>query len=174
MVQCQCIKDNGQKCTRDVSKKTGHNPLYCWQHQKCKKTAKLHLKSTAQPHEVNIKSPTKCPNFAQWIKDNLFKGGQNTGYEYLPDQFYNELGCTTFGYIQDKTKYMYDFWDVILHISPFPAWIEKPWNLDYIYELMQEDQESIYKLREAFEKDGGHLPYSKEVYTEDDLPSGRE
>ncbi len=35
MSSCQCLKSNGQPCTRTVSYKTGHNSLYCWQHQSC-------------------------------------------------------------------------------------------------------------------------------------------
>lgn len=167
MVQCQCIKTDGKKCTREVSTKVGDNHMYCWQHQKCQ-TGKL-----TKPAEIKLKSEMKFPNLAQWIKNNLFKGGLNNGYEYLPDKFYDELGYKAYKYIETKTQYMYDFWDVILHISPFPAWIEKPSQLDYIYELMQKNDTFIYELRVAFEKDGGHLPYSKDIYTEDDLPPNR-
>ena len=176
MAQCQCLKANGVKCTRDVSLKPGNNSLYCWQHQNCSTQSKKKIPLKIKPKKVVPqstekvdKSAKKCPHLSQWIKMNIFKGGQNNGWQHLPDKFYDELGCIAFGYIETKTKYMYDFWDVILHISPFPAWIEQPWKLDQIYDLMQKDDKLIYELREAFEKDGGHLPYSKDIYTEDDL-----
>src|SRR5438128_2094085 len=35
MTRCQCLKNDGRKCTRMASTKTGDDPLYCWQHQKC-------------------------------------------------------------------------------------------------------------------------------------------
>lgn len=35
-MQCQCLKTDGKPCTRDGSKKSGDNPLFCWQHQNCK------------------------------------------------------------------------------------------------------------------------------------------
>ena len=31
--QCQCIKSDLQKCSRQASKVDGTNPNYCWQHQ---------------------------------------------------------------------------------------------------------------------------------------------
>jgi hypothetical protein len=175
MVQCQCIKTDGKKCTREVSTKAGDNHMYCWQHQKCPTgltgstgpTGKL-----PKPVEIELKSEMKYPNLAKWIKNNVFKGGHfNTGYEYLPDKFYDELGAKAFGYII-KTEYMYDFWAVILNISPFPSWIKNPEQLDGIYEEMQDNDNGklIYELRAAFEKDGGRLPYSKDIYTKDDQP----
>jgi hypothetical protein len=33
--QCSCIKSDGKQCTRNASKKDGHNQSFCWQHQKC-------------------------------------------------------------------------------------------------------------------------------------------
>ena len=35
MVQCQCLKETGQQCTRHASKKPDKNPNFCWQHQNC-------------------------------------------------------------------------------------------------------------------------------------------
>ena len=35
MNRCQCIKNNGQQCTRYVTTKPGQNQQFCWQHQNC-------------------------------------------------------------------------------------------------------------------------------------------
>ena len=35
MTKCSCLKPDGKQCTRVASTKSGHNPLFCWQHQKC-------------------------------------------------------------------------------------------------------------------------------------------
>ena len=35
MSQCQCLKSDGQRCTREISTKSGNNNnKFCWQHQK--------------------------------------------------------------------------------------------------------------------------------------------
>jgi hypothetical protein len=36
MTRCQCIKPDGNRCTRDASQKKGDNNKFCWQHQNCK------------------------------------------------------------------------------------------------------------------------------------------
>ena len=38
MVRCKCLKTDGKQCSRDASTKVGHNSIYCWQHQMCKKS----------------------------------------------------------------------------------------------------------------------------------------
>lgn len=35
MNNCHCLKIDSKQCTREASKITGQNPLYCWQHQNC-------------------------------------------------------------------------------------------------------------------------------------------
>ena len=35
MSYCFCIKTDGTRCTRPVSKAPGKNHLFCWQHQDC-------------------------------------------------------------------------------------------------------------------------------------------
>ena len=35
MTNCQCMKKDGKKCTRDASTKPNTNHIYCWQHQNC-------------------------------------------------------------------------------------------------------------------------------------------
>ena len=37
MDRCQCLTIKGVQCSNTASNKDGQNPLYCWQHQKCKK-----------------------------------------------------------------------------------------------------------------------------------------
>ena len=37
MARCKCQKRDKKQCTRKGSKKADQNPVYCWQHQKCKK-----------------------------------------------------------------------------------------------------------------------------------------
>jgi|SRR6185312_4571681 len=34
--KCQFVKKDKRQCVRDVSRKAGHNPSYCWQHQNCR------------------------------------------------------------------------------------------------------------------------------------------
>lgn len=36
--RCQCTKLDQHQCTRKGSRRSEHNPTYCWQHQKCRKT----------------------------------------------------------------------------------------------------------------------------------------
>lgn len=54
MVRCQCLKADGQQCTRDVSNKPSQNILYCWQHQKCQKPYTLPI--TIHENKTEIKS----------------------------------------------------------------------------------------------------------------------
>lgn len=35
MIACACFRTNGQRCSREVSRVPGLNPLFCWQHQHC-------------------------------------------------------------------------------------------------------------------------------------------
>jgi hypothetical protein len=39
MAICQCLKADGKPCSREGSTKTGHNSIFCWQHQVCKTPA---------------------------------------------------------------------------------------------------------------------------------------
>lgn len=37
-IYCQCFKSNNIQCHRPPSQKSGDNPSFCWQHQKCHKS----------------------------------------------------------------------------------------------------------------------------------------
>ena len=58
MGKCQCLKSNGQQCTRQASSKTGQDQKYCWQHQKCIKPIST---STLPPITSSIPIPTPKP-----------------------------------------------------------------------------------------------------------------
>jgi len=40
---CQCMTSEGKPCTRNGSLEPGENPLFCWQHQKCKNLLKSEI-----------------------------------------------------------------------------------------------------------------------------------
>lgn len=59
MAICQCIKANGQQCTREVSTKIGTNHNFCWQHQNC-----INIKPKLMDiKEKTIETPTKTGQF---------------------------------------------------------------------------------------------------------------
>ena len=55
MTRCQCQKHDGYQCTRDSSTKKGDNPLFCWQHQNCKKS--IETQKVKQLGETPIAPP---------------------------------------------------------------------------------------------------------------------
>lgn len=66
MIRCQCIKKtDGCQCTRKASIKPIHNPIYCWQHQKCQKSIGqipevkplIFKKNTKVPEKIFIEKP---------------------------------------------------------------------------------------------------------------------
>lgn len=63
MTLCNCLKTDGKQCTRDASTKKGDNPLFCWQHQKCKTTISMITSHEPEPlkkkriTEETIKKP---------------------------------------------------------------------------------------------------------------------
>jgi hypothetical protein len=57
MTRCICYKSDGSQCTRETSTKAGQNPLYCWQHQKCAKSAPSTEKKTRQTTEKKLPNP---------------------------------------------------------------------------------------------------------------------
>jgi len=61
MVRCHCLRTNGQQCAREASTQTGLNPLYCWQHQNCKKVSvvKKSIPYISIPHKLAIRSISK-------------------------------------------------------------------------------------------------------------------
>ena len=50
MTQCLCLKTDGKQCSREASKKSDKNGIYCWQHQKCLKP---------QPKKFNLDELSK-------------------------------------------------------------------------------------------------------------------
>ena len=55
---CQCLKTDGKKCTRSVSKKVGDNINYCWQHQNCLKPAAI-VPAIGKKKPIKKKQPIK-------------------------------------------------------------------------------------------------------------------
>ena len=49
-MKCLCNKTDGSQCTREASTNPTHNPLYCWQHQKCPPSTDT-LKVKTQPKQ---------------------------------------------------------------------------------------------------------------------------
>lgn len=54
MTICSCIKTDGKRCTRVISTKAGDNPLYCWQHQKCKNIEAIKTETVVKPRAIPI------------------------------------------------------------------------------------------------------------------------
>lgn len=52
--KCQCVTNNGVKCTRDASKKEKMDKRFCWQHQNCV----LSSQKQKSPSKTRSKSPT--------------------------------------------------------------------------------------------------------------------
>ncbi len=62
MGRCKCQKKDKKQCTRKGSSKETQDPLYCWQHQKCKKDFGADtVTDNAPPAEETIFSEKKGP-----------------------------------------------------------------------------------------------------------------
>jgi hypothetical protein len=63
MAICQCIKNNGQKCTRETSTKIGDNSKFCWQHQKCNNIygGETKVAPVRQTQSVPVKQTQSAP-----------------------------------------------------------------------------------------------------------------
>src|SRR5437899_12480604 len=91
MVQCQCLKANGQKCTREASTKAGDNPLFCWQHQKCQKSPLIpKVIKEPIPLKVTKKTISQLINYGEFTKiypEEKIIGQGSFGKVYSSGQF---------------------------------------------------------------------------------------
>jgi hypothetical protein len=59
MPRCLCIKNDGQQCTREAIKKSGQNPQFCWQHQKCQKKVQPQITKEEKKKPIHVKPKTQ-------------------------------------------------------------------------------------------------------------------
>ena len=88
MSKCQCIKPDGQQCSRDASQKPNTNTNFCWQHQTC---TKISTKKTTIPLKKQSVEKIKIPIKKQSLTENEKK--------YLNDQNISEQDYFAFAKI---------------------------------------------------------------------------
>ena len=59
MVRCECLKLDGQQCTRNGSTKKQQNPKFCWQHQNCQDVV---TKTPTKQNQVDVVTKTPIKN----------------------------------------------------------------------------------------------------------------
>ena len=110
MSKCVFIKRDGSKCTRSASIKSGHNNLFCWQHQECKMSISKKDSGTKIPIEKKIskipieKKTSKIPIAEKTIIEPT--SCPAIPYEYYPN-FYSEQ--ETVNIIEHLQSLPYDY-----------------------------------------------------------------
>ncbi len=57
MTKCLCLKNDGKRCTRNITAKSGQDAQFCWQHQKCQNIATI----TSQETKKTLKKKPSLP-----------------------------------------------------------------------------------------------------------------
>ena len=73
MTRCNCTTNSGNKCRRKVTNKKGKNPLFCYQHQKCKKIFLSKKVSKIKREPTEIIKPIKLPTIKREATEIIIK-----------------------------------------------------------------------------------------------------
>lgn len=132
---CQCIKVNGQICTRKASTKVGTKHNFCWQHQNCQSLPKPILPTSGETkHETKHKHTLSISNLDERVKikdlNDLFsKSGPiidfKINYGQSNDMDKINTAIITFDDYRDAKDAMTDFNGYKLYAYPI--------NIDLIY-----------------------------------------
>ena len=109
-MQCQCIKGDGDQCTRPGSKNSSHSSEYCWQHQSCKTTkttkpTKLKVKVKEPKTQAKIKpKPTTKIKKTKETHESEFKYKGSCGYKIHEEDIGRSNQWATFDYDDTLAK----------------------------------------------------------------------